>query len=160
MIKIHFNIKSHLAEYLNGKYYDKEQECVCLPDKLDLYHTIWNLLEKVPVNCKPNLEGNLCLGIPTRRIGKDPATYNYLGERSLKIITKRVEALFFGELRAKLDIGKNLHGLDYQDVIHEFKCKFLIDSITDDALTKDFYRWRELIRKKDKRKYIKKHQKK
>lgn len=160
MIKICITLKSHLAEYLNGKYLNRDQECVCLPDKLDLYHTIWNLLEKVPVNCRPNLEGNLCLGLPDRRLGKDPAIYNYLGQRSIQIITLRVEALFFGELRSRLDIGKNIHGRRYQDIVYEFKCEYMIDSITDDALLKDFYRWREKIRQRDKRKYLKKTHKK
>lgn len=160
MIKIHITLKTHLAEYLNGKYFSKDQECVCLPDKLDLYHTLWNLLEKVPANCKPNLEGNICLGLPDRRLGKDPAIYNYLGLRSIQIINLRVEALFFGELRSRLDIGKNIYGLMYQDIVYEFKSEYMIDSITDDALLKDFYRWRENIRKKEKRKYRKKSIKK
>lgn len=155
MIKIRINIKAHLAEYLIGKYFNEDQQCVCLPDKLDLYHTIWNLLEKVPVNCQPLLEGNLCLALPSRRLGKDPETYNYLGERSIHIVSKRIEALFLGDLRSRLDAGKHLHTLQYQDVVHEFKCQYMIDSITDDALLKDFYRWRNNIRKKEKRKYQK-----
>lgn len=157
MVTTRIHIKSHLAEYLIGKYFDRDKQCVCLPDHLDLYHTIWDLLVKRPDNCPVDPEGNITLGLPDRRIGKDPAYYNYLGERSIRLIEKRVEILFFGELHLELDYNKKEFGTPYQDVVHKFKCKYHIDSITDDALIKDFYRYREIIRqKKKRRKYTKK----
>jgi len=155
MITTKINIKPHLAEYLRGKYYNPEKECVCLPDKLDLYHTIWDLLVKRPAD-HPIDTGNLELGLPTRRIGKDPVYYNYLGERSIKIIEKRIELLFYAELRQTLDENKQQFSIDYQDTVFEFINKYCIESITPDALLKDFYRWRENIRKRRKRRAYRK----
>lgn len=155
MVTTKIQIKDCLAEYLIGKFYDPDIKCVCIPDKLDLYHTIWNLLEKRPVNC-PIDYGNVTLGLPHRRLGKNPDYYNYLGARSAKIIEKRVETLFWGELRQTIDENKQVFFIDYQDTVYEFINKYKIESISPDALLKDFYRWRELIRKKKKRRAYKK----
>lgn len=157
MIVTKITIKAHLAEYLTGKYYDTDNQCVVLDDNLDLYHTIWNLTEKRPVNC-PIDSGNLVLGLPSRRIGKNPAVYNYLGERSIKIINKRVETLFFAELRQSLDGNKHQDGIEYLDTVYEFINAYCIESITPDALLKDFYRWRDLVRKRKKKRAYKKQE--
>ena len=39
---------------------------------------------------------------------------------------------------------------------HKFLCAYCIDSISEDALLKNFYRWRENIRKRKKRREYKK----
>ena len=156
MVRTRINIKEHLAEYLNAKYFNPDEECVCLPDKLDLYHTIWNLLEKFPQGCKPLNTGNLTLGVPDRRGGKDPAYYNYLGERSIKIINRKVETLFLAELHDKLDHNKHVHGIEYQNTAHEFLCKYKIESISIDGVLKNYYRWRDVIRQKGARRKYKK----
>ncbi|OJU34447.1 MAG: hypothetical protein BGN96_13900 [Bacteroidales bacterium 45-6] len=156
MVTIRLHIKNHLAEYLNGKYYHRDKGCVCIPDHLDLYHKIWDLLLKRPDNCPPERFGNIILGLPDRRIGKDPATYNYLGERSIRLIERSIEILFFRELHEQLDFNKRELNIQYQDTVFLFKAKYGIESLTDDALIKDFYRYRELIRqRKVRRKYEK-----
>lgn len=157
MVKTNIEIKGHLAEYLNGKYFNHEEDCVCLPDSLDLYHAIWDFMIKRPKDCQVDPPGNVSLGLPDRRVGKDPATYNYLGERSVSFIEKRVETMFFAELRSELDINKQQYGINYLDTVYWFINKYKIESITADALIKDFYRWREVIRRrKVRRNYNKK----
>lgn len=159
MVTTKINIKSHLAEYLNGKFPYKnetsDEESVRFPDKVDLYHTIWNLLEKRPVNC-PVDKGNCSIALPSRREGKDPRYYNYLGERSVKIIERKAETFFFAELHDLLDENKHRHGITYLDTVHEFMRMYNIESITPDALLKDYYRWREVVRKKKYRRRYKK----
>lgn len=150
MLTTKITIKQHLAEYLNGKYMAGESGIVKLPDKLDLYHTIWNLTEKRPVNCTIDT-GNVEIALPDRRLGKNPETYNYLGLRSVKIINARVETLFFMELRQLLDDNKYHEGIQYKDTCCEFMRKYKIESLTEDAILKDFYRWRNTIRKRNKK---------
>lgn len=111
---------------------------------------------KRPKDCQVDPPGNVCLGLPDRRAGKDPATYNYLGERSVAFIEKRVETMFFAELRAELDTNKQQHGINYLDTVYWFINKYKIESITADALLKDFYRWREVIRQRKVRRNYKK----
>lgn len=156
MVITHINIKKHLAEYLNGKYFNPEEVCVCLPDNLDLYHTIWDFMVKRPIDCPVDQPGNVALGLPDRRVGKDPATYNYLGERSVTFLEKRIETMFFAEMRSELDINKQQYGINYLDTVYWFINKYKIESITGDALLKDFYRWRDVVRKKKIRRNYKK----
>ena len=154
MITTKISIKPHLAEYLTAKYWNEESSCVILDDKLDLYHTIWNLVEKRPINCGVDT-GNLEIGLPDRRIGKDPAYYNYLGQRSAKLINSRTETLFFMELHQLLDDNKYHEGIEYNDTCFEFMKMYRIESISSDAILKDFYRWRERVRKRKKKRAYK-----
>lgn len=156
MVTTKITMKPHLAEYLTNKYpvYKKDAQgkdvfqYVQLPDELDLYHTIWNLLETMPKNGTVDLSGNVVLALPNRRAGKDPESYNYLGQRSIKLIEKRTEVLFFSELRVRLDDGKQLYGEEYSELAHEFLNEYKIESISHDALIKDFYRWRNNFRRR------------
>ena len=50
----------------------------------------------------------------------------------------------------------NGHELNNLDIVHNFLCAYCIDSISEDALLKNFYRWRENIRKRKKRREYKK----
>ena len=50
----------------------------------------------------------------------------------------------------------NGHLLKNLDVVHHFLCSYCIDSISEDALLKNFYRWRENIRKRKTRREYKK----
>ena len=144
MITTKINIKPHLAEYVNSKFLHHEKECVVFPDKLDIYHTIWDLLEKRPSNSFKD-EGNVILGLPDRRIGKDPEYFNYLGVRSIELIQKRIETMFHAEFRAFMDENKHRKGITFKDSSFEFIAKYDIESFSADALYKDFYRWRKTV---------------
>lgn len=141
MITTKISIKPHLAEYLTGRFYDHNRKCVRFDDKLDIYHTLWDLMVKRPDDC-PIDEGNVEIFLPKRSEGKDPRSYNYLGERSVKILERRIEDMFYAELRAKYDEDKHRVGQGYADTAHEFLCKYKIESISSDALIKDYYRYR------------------
>ena len=144
MVTTKISIKRHLAEWLIAKYFDQAKGCIVIPDRLDLYHSIWDLMEKRPENCSRD-EGNIILGLPDRRIGKDPEFYNYLGKRSVEIIQKRIEIMFFAEFRAMMDENKQKLGWTYLHTTYQFINKYSIEGITPDALYKDFYRWRKTV---------------
>lgn len=153
MITIRINIKKHLQEYLIGKF--GNDGIVSLPDGCDLYHTLFNLTQKRPLNC-PFDTGNLTLALPNRRIGKNPAFYNYLGQRGEHIFEQHVEVMFWAELHDMIDYNKHREGIDYADSVISFMKMYDISSISEDALIKNYYRWRIKIRKRDKkRKYNK-----
>ena len=155
------NIKPHLAEYCYGKFSGCSRAPVRFPHRLEIYHTIWDLMQKRPANC-PVDSGNLEIHLPysskkdenDRR--KDPFVYNYLSERSERIIERKIEISMFAELHELLDENKHGFGIDYKETVFHFMTKYAIDSITEDALIKNFYRWRDTIRKrKIRRKYRK-----
>lgn len=146
MIKTRIEITPYLAEYLTCKFYDPESDAVRIPDTKDLYHTIWDLMSKRPDNAVDT--GNLTLVLPDRRTGKDPEYYNYLGERSARIIDKRVRVMFYAELHDRLDENKHRYNIEYIDTVHHFMCKYNITSISEDGLLKNYYCWRDNERKK------------
>lgn len=156
MITTKIQVKPHLAEYLRGKY-GAESGVVRLPDDLDLYHTLWDLLIKRPTNSID--VGNLELVLPDRRVGKSPEAFNYLSERGRTIMERRIEVMLWAELHDYLDEQKHCYGVEYADGVHVFKSKYVIGAITDDALLKNYYRWRDRVRKKKTKRDYKKSEK-
>ena len=157
MITTSISITPYLAEYLRGKYNNGADEPFRIPDNTDLYHVIWTLMSRRHQNQSPIDDGNLTIILPERRIGKDPEIYNYLSPRSAKIIETEIRRMFNRELHTAMDENDlNGHELNNLDIVHNFLCAYCIDSISEDALLKNFYRWRENIRKRKKRREYKK----
>lgn len=156
MVTAKITIKEHLQEYIEGKFNHCQSGPVALPDNSDLYHTIFDLTERKPVNINKS-DGNLEISLPDRREGKDPAYYNYLGERSQRIIERKIESKFWAELHDQIDENKHLYGIEYAETIFSFMRKYDINSITEDALMKNYYRWRDRVRKKSKKRAYNKY---
>ena len=154
MITTKIEITDYLAEYLAGKFPDTDSGHVRIPDSKDLYHLIWDLMTRRPGNCID--EGNVTLVLPDRRQGKDPEYFNYISQRSAKIIDKKVRTMFFAELHDLLDEYKHRHQIEYVDTVHYFMCKYGINSISEDGLLKNYYRWRDIERKKNRKRDYKK----
>lgn len=152
MITTTINITPYLAEYLFGKFNNGAVEPVHFTEKYDVYHAIWQLMQKRPKELTCIDAGNLAIVLPDRRIGKDPATYNYISNASALIIEKYIRRMFNEELHSMMDDNRN-SGRFLQDieVIHQFMCSYSITSIDEDSLKKNYYRWRENIRKMRKR---------
>jgi len=158
MITTSINIEPYLAEYLCGKYNQGLSGPFKIPDKTDLYHAIWDLMTTRRKD-NPQIDtGNITLILPNRRIGKNPLYFNYLSQRSAKIIEKDVRRMFNRELHLIMDENDlNNHEYSNIDLVYRFLNAYHITSISADALLKNFYRWRDSVRKRGKRrKYTKK----
>lgn len=154
MVTVKINVKSHLSEYAHGKYNNCHDGAVSFPDREDIYHVIYDLLEKRPSNSVDT--GNLEIVLPTRHVGKSPDSYNYLGVRSQRIIGAKLETMFWRDLHLLIDENKHLYGIQYIESVVYFMRKYGIQSITEDALLKNYYRWRDKVRKKKaRRQYLK-----
>ncbi len=157
MITTSIIIEPFLAEYLRGKYNNGANEPFRIPDTTDLYHTIWSLMARRRKDQSPVDKGNLTIILPERRIGKDPEVFNYLCQRSAKLIELEVRRMFNRELHGLMDENEqNARELTNLDVVHNFLCAYAIESISEDALLKNFYRWRENLRKRKVRREYKK----
>lgn len=149
-------VPAHIREYLIGKYCNFQDIPVRFPDSLDIYHVIYDLLEKRPTD-HPVDTGNLAICLPERSIGKSPATYNYLGVRSQVIINRKLELLMWAELHDTVDEQKHRYGVNFIVGIHAFMNKYGITSLSEDAFLKNYYRWRGKTRpKEEKRQYTRK----
>lgn len=150
MTTTRIKIPDHLCEYMKGKFGDFKDGPVRIPDSTDLYHIIFDLLEKRPVD-HPVDYGNIEIILPERSVGKRPEIYNYLGIRSQRIICKKIETMMWAEVHDLLDEMKHREGIDYKDVVHLFIKKYCIESLTEDAFLKNYYRWRGTIRRRTKK---------
>ena len=155
MIPVKITVEPHVAEYIIGKYYDPELGAVHFPSTLDVYILIYDLLQKRPLNCRIDT-GNLEFMLPDRRAGKDPATYNWLSQRSQKRLADKMALMMWAELHELMDENKHLRGVKFIDSAHEFLCKYSIESISEDGLLKNYQRWRDKLRRSKKRSYRRK----
>ena len=149
-------IEPYLAEYIKGKYGECIDEPIKIPDNTDLYHTVWSLMTLRKGNQDPD-DANLTIFLPFRKVGKDPRYHNYLSNRSAKIIENTIKKMFDRDLHIAMEEndqkGRPLNNID---VAYGFLQDYAIESITDGALLKNFYRYRENIRRKQcRRKYDK-----
>ena len=146
MITVKIQIEPHVAEYIRGKYFDPEVGAVRFPSSLDIYILVYDLLQKRPHNC-PLESGNLEFALPDRRDantagGRSPEQFNYLSARA--------------ELHDLMDENKHLKGIQFKDSVFQFICRYGIESITEDALLKNYQRWRDKLRRTTKRRYSRK----
>lgn len=160
MITTRIQIESYLAEYVRGKYYDETVGTVRFPSSSDIYVTVYDLMEKRPVNC-PADRGNLEFMLPDRREanfagGKSPEQFNYISVRGTAILEKRLRALMWAELHELMDENKHLHGIEFKETVFTFLKKYNISSIQEDGLLKNYQRWRGSFRRKKKRAYNRK----
>ncbi len=153
MITTKINIKPHLKEYIIGRYNNfDENSPVRFPDHTDIYMLIWDLLVKRPVNCFVD-EGNLEIVLPERYGSKSPEYYNYLGTRSQKRIERKIQMMMWADFREFMEIERYRNGSGIVISVHIFMKKYGITSISEDALVKSYYRWRNRVREREKRPY-------
>lgn len=53
MITTKIEVPPHLKEYLIGKFCNMQDSPIHFPDKTDIYHIIYDLLERRPINIPP-----------------------------------------------------------------------------------------------------------
>lgn len=141
-----------IREYLIGKYCDLDaNQPVYFPDGDDLYHCLYDLIEKRPANAPMVDSGNIELHLPKRRVGKNPDVYNYISQRAQAILTKRIETKMWAECHDYLDEQKHLYGINYIDGVVTFMKRYQIYSLSEDAFLKNYYRWRTKVREKNKK---------
>ena len=143
-----------MAEYVQEKF-GTHEGYIRFPDSLDIYHIIWDMVEKRPQRCGKDY-GNIEIILPKRREGKSPVSYNYLGVRSQRIIERKIEVMFWAEFRSLIDYMYHSQGVKIFETIIMFMEKYGIESISDDALKKNYYRWRKKVRNEKKRAYFSK----
>ncbi len=154
MITTRITIKQHLSEYLTGKFNECNEGPIALPESSDIYIILFDLLIKRPIDCHLD-SGNTELVLPNRKVGKNPIYYNYLGVRAVKILEKKIELMFWADLHEFIDHQKHIMGMEIADTAYLFMSKYDINSLSVDALLKNYYRWRDVVRKKDKKRAYK-----
>ena len=156
-------IEPYLAEYISAKYgVDPNTGGIKIPCSTDLYHCVWEHMSRQRSNQTEPEDGNLRISLPCRKARtdgqtwKDPAYYNFLSRSAAREIECCIRRMFNFELHRVLmeneEFGKQKRNLD---VIYEFIKSYHLTAISDDALLKNYYRFRNRLRHKKTRKYKK-----
>lgn len=149
MITTKITITPYLAEYLIAKYNNWSESPITIPDNTDLYHLLWQLMARRPIEASAIDQGNLVINLPKRRLGKDPMYFNYLSPHSCTIIQRMVKRMFDLELHEVMTANIR-NGRPYRDidVVYRFMQDYGLESISEDALIKNYYRYKDGLRKK------------
>lgn len=164
MITTRITIRQHLAEYCIGKWGTEFTEPVRFPVHSELYVSIYNLTKKRPTDCQLD-KGNLEIVLPNRAIDeemeirKNPEVYNWISDRGCRYLDWKIELHFWMELHEMIDENRYRYGIPFSESIYTFMTKYRIEGITEDAMLKNYTRWKEKRRVREKRAY-KKSQKK
>jgi len=157
-------IEEYLAEFARSKFpVDVSTGGLRIPATSDLYHCIWSLMSRPRGDRKPSSDGNLIISLPCRRsrqdgqTWKDPYYYNYLSMRAVREIEQCIRRMFNFELhRVLLENEEFGHPKRNKEVVLDFIRYYNLTAISDDALLKNYYRYRMRLCPKRIRKYEKK----
>lgn len=160
MITTKIQVDQYLAEWLKAKYYDTKVGAVRFPPSTDIYEKIYDVMIARPSSVSPVDSGNLEICLPDKRdgnysFGKNPEKYNYISAQGVRILSKRLRAMFWAEVHEVMDENKHLHGIDYKDTAYMIARRYDLKGISDDGLLKNYQRWKDKMRRNRKRDYNK-----
>lgn len=69
---------------------------------------------------------------------------------------RKIETMMWAELHEYVDEQKHKYGVNFIISIHSFINKYDIQTLSEDAFLKNYYRWRVKVRQRAKRNYTRK----
>ena len=138
-------VTPYLAKYARQKFdVDPKTGGIRIPDTFDLYHCVWQLMERRPADAVEPEGANLVIWLPARRgtegCGqKNPAYWNYLSPRSAWMIEKSLRRLFNWEFHHYCDELIS-HGTTKREAVSRFISLYRLGIDSEDALLKNLQR--------------------
>ena len=91
MITVTIQVKPYLAAYLQSAYAHCTIEgAIRFTKNQNLYSCLLQLTTPRPKGVSWRDQGNITFSLPCPSVGKDPRTYNYLGEEAVKILEQEI----------------------------------------------------------------------
>ncbi|SEF42732.1 hypothetical protein SAMN05216354_0380 [Xylanibacter ruminicola] len=90
-------VEPYLATYARAKFeIDSKTGGIKIPDTFDLYHCVWQLMERRPRGAQLPEEPNLTIWLPFRRTvpSKHPEYWNYISPHNARLIERSLRRLF------------------------------------------------------------------
>lgn len=144
-------IEPYLAEYARKKFeIDPKTGGIKIPDSFDLYHCVWQLMERRPKDAVLPEDPNLTIWLPSRRAidglpGKHPEHWNYLSPRSARLIAKSLRGIFNMELHHYCSELVRC-GMGKKEAVGHFISKYGLGLDCEDALLKNLQRHERAVR--------------
>lgn len=169
-VTILIRIEPYLAEYARSIFATRVSDGgVRMPSHSGLYHMVYDLLEKRRRD-QPPAEGNLCLTLPCRRIAdgtpsdgdddcqplKNPHYYNYLSPQSCRRVENYLRMRFNLEFHeVMMENEEQGRPQRHIEAVRQFLRRHRLTAISEDALLKNFRRFRHRVYPKKVRTYTK-----
>lgn len=142
-------VPSYIRQWLMMTKNGQEDGPVRFNESENLYHVILGLTTLRTAATPMVDRGNLEIVIPTPRHGKNPLYYNYLSPRAARIIVKMLKQMFYIEARSFI-AEKESRGIPQKTAVYMFISQYgMDDMVSEDALVKDYYRWRKKFLRKE-----------
>lgn len=155
-------IEPYLAEYAKNKFASGgRDDAIRIPYNSEFYHCVWEHMAKRRSDQPLQTDGNLRILLPSRRMTEDgplknPSYYNYLSPAAVSLIERYLRRQFNYEFHQVMLDNENLGRPERQlDLAIDFIRRYRLESITEDALLKNFQRYRMRLHPRPKRKYEK-----
>lgn len=144
-------VAPYLAKYARQKFdVDPKTGGIRIPDSFDLYHCVWQLMERRPADAVEPEGANLVIWLPARRgsegtVQKNPAFWNYLSPRSAWMIEKSLRRLFNWEFHHYCE-DLISRGTTKREAVGRFISLYGLGIDSEDALLKNLQRHERAIR--------------
>ncbi len=138
-------VEPYLAAYARRKFEsDPKTGGIRIPDSFDLYHCVWQLMERRPRDYRPTGNENLCIWLPARRgtegTGqKNPAFWNYISPRHARLVEKQLRRLFNWEFHHHCEQQLE-QGCTKVEAVRQFVSRYHLGLDCEDALLKNLQR--------------------
>lgn len=158
-------VEPYLAEYAQSVYGCGRQDgAVKIPYTSTLYHVLWYNMHRRPADCVDPADGNLRILLPDSRMlardegmRKNPRYWNWLPPRGVQAIEHCLLSQFNYEFRTSMmENEESGRPCNQFEVVWQFMHRHRLTQITEDALLKNFQRYRRKLYPKRVRKYDKK----
>lgn len=143
-------VTPYLAKYARMKFeVDGETGGIRIPDSFDLYHCVWQLMERRPAEAVEPQDANLTIFLPFRRAvdgqpGKHPEHWNYLSQRSARQIERSLRRLFNWEFHHYCE-DLISRGMAKKEAVMRFIRMYGLGIDSEDALLKNLQRYERTI---------------
>jgi len=143
-------IEHYLAQYAKCKFdIDPKSGGVRIPDSFDLYHCVWQVMERRPRNYADPQDTNLTIWLPARRnidgvIQKNPAYWNYISPRNARLVEKSLRRLFNWEFHHYVE-EQLLCGATKVEAVRRFISRYDLGIDSEDALLKNLQRYERTL---------------
>lgn len=149
------SVQPYLAAWARRRFdVDARSGGIIIPPSYDLYHTVWQLMQKWPrerwaVGVSRRVAapgGNLQIHLPYRRaedgVGKNPHYWNYLSARSGRIIGRQLKRLFDAELHDWVRRATSAPSRQTKsEAVRQFVRHWRLGIDAEDALLKNLQRY-------------------
>ena len=166
MVTVTITIKPYLARYMYVRYaqsLEPESESRSSPTSsrnpipihlshiTPIYHFLHQLSVPHPLKASWKETGNITFVLPNQNYGKNPETYNYIGQESAFIIEKEIETEMKTELYSFLLDNKFNKGMMFKKSMTLFIEHYnMEEQVEEETLMKAFQRWRKKIKEEKK----------